>query len=280
MYKKIPIVSGCIVLISLACLFLAFNPGCTDTEPEVVTEYVDVIFLCWLYESYQTAALCSDPVADPNQSQVEIAWDGNSVVWPYEEVIVNHVAFSADLYLETATNYTVSLTSNVGDCAGTVAIPEEVVITNPNYGSTLPLGQDVNCTWTDAAGADFYWVSYYADGYDSNGYYVGYFENDTFITHATLTIPSILFNIPNAVMYEVSLTVEPGGGPPPEPGSTGNMTGSISGFLCTRGDGDYIYFYVGSLQLGIVTNGQRKPSSVKDRMNSYLKQLGVETIIE
>ncbi len=279
MSKKILIVSSWIALFSFICLFLSFNGGCTKTE----TEYVSAIFVCWVNEYYQSALLCSDPLADPDESDVRIEWNTNSVVFPDKVVYTGYIGFMAEIDLEIETNYTVSLTSDVGDCEGTVAIPEGAEITNPSYEEILPFGQAVNCAWADAQGADFYGVWYYADAYDTSGY-VGEVYNDTFITNNSFTIPASFFNIPSAAWYEVHLSVRPNSGSPPLPGSSGNMTGTISGFVNAEGYSDYVYFYVGTPlgtpQLKVSTSHQRKTPSVKERMNAYLKQLGVETVVE
>ncbi len=282
MSKKILIVSSWIAFFSFICLFLSFNGGCTKTETEYIyeTEYVSAIFLCWINDYYQSAVLCSDPLADPDESDVKIEWNTNSVVFPNKVGYTGYISFVANIDLEIATNYTVSLTSDVGDCEGTFTIPEGAEITNPSYEDTLPLGQAVNCAWTDAQGADFYGVWYYADAYDTSGYYVGGVNNDIFITNNTFTIPASFFNIPSAAWYEVSLYVQPNSGSSPLPGSSGNMTGSISGFVNAEGEYDNLYFYVGTPQWKVSTSRQRKTPSVKERMNAYLRQLGVETVVE
>lgn len=276
MSKKILIVSSWIALFSFICLFLSFNGGCTKTK----TKYVSVIFLCWLNDHYQSAMLCSDPLADPDESDVRIEWNTNSVVFPNKVGYTGYISFVANIYLEIATNYTVSLTSDVGDCEGTVAIPEGTEITNPSYEDTLPLGQSVNCAWTDAQGADFYGVLYHAYANDSSGYYVGQVNNYTFITNNSFTIPASFFNIPSATWYAVHLSVQPNSGSFPQPGSSGNMTGSIRGFVNAEGESDGVYFYVGTRQWKVSTSRQRKTPSVKERMNAYLRQLGVETVVE
>lgn len=278
MPKRILVVSSWVALFSFICLFLSLNGGCTKTETE--TEYVSAIFLCWLDDYYQSAVLCSDPLANPDESEVRIEWNSNSVAFPYSVVYAGYIAFEADFILEIATDYTVLLASDVGDCEGTVAIPEETDITDPTYGEILPLGQGVNCAWIDAQGADFYWVMYSAEAYDSAGYYVGEVFNDTFITNNTFTIRADFFDVSGAAWYEAYIGVQPNGGPPPVPGSSGNMTGSISGFVTAEGYPDYVYFYVGTPQLKLSKGPQRKIPSVKERMNTYLGQLGVETVIE
>lgn len=278
MPKRIVVISSWVALFSCLCLVLSFNGGCTKKETE--TEYVSAVFLCWLNSGYQSAVLCSDPLADPDDSEVQIEWNSSSVPISYYAIYAGYIAFEADFYLQIATDYTVSLASDVGNCEGTVAIPEETYITAPSYGQLIQLGQNISCTWMESQGADFYFVGYYADAYDSYGYYITEIHSDTCITNYTYTIPANFFNVPGATFYEVYLFVQPNGGAPPVPGTTGNMTGSISGFVNAAGDYDFTYFYVGTPQTKLSNGPQRKEPSVKDRMNTYLRQLGVETVIE
>jgi len=294
MLKKLLYLFPAITFFLVMCLLssFTFNGGCTKTVHDTTTVYDTVtvhdttlisdgkIFLCWLSEYDQWAVLCSDPVADTAQSQVTIRWNGNSVVFPDESIYPGYLEFGNDLYLSFQTNYTIALNADVGSCEGTITFPEETYITEPSYGATLPIGQDVIVTWTSAQGASFYEFYWWFDAYDSSGNWLDWYWTSGINIDTTYTIDSGLFNVPNAAYYEVEFDVSPFSGPRPEPGAHGNMTGTIPGFLNGRGYGDYVYFYVGTPVGKLSPAPKHDRPSIKERMNTYLKELGIDLTIE
>lgn len=263
-----------VVLFYAFFLVLSSNPGCSKKETE--TEYINAVFMCWISDYYQYGILCSDPIADPDGSVLTITRDTISWTFPDETIYVGYIYFNAAFNLQIATDYTLSLTSDVGDCDGNVAIPASAQITTPAPGSILPIGQNISCSWAASSGANFYWAGYYADAYDINGYYLGYFEEDTFVSSTTLTIPAVKFNIPNAAYYEVSLFVEPHSGSPPQPGASGNMTGSITGFANAVGEYDYTYFAVSIVADRTPKGSVSKIPPMEERMKSYMDHAQID----
>ena len=247
---------------------------------DTITINKNSIFLGWLYDDWQQGILVSDPIADIALSQLQIGWGKETTsVFPYEFTYPGHIMFGNELYLSTGTNYKLTLTSNIGSTQGTVKLPGSTSITQPYNGQLFPLGQNITCMWTDV-GASYYEVYYYIDGYDNNGWWVDGIEKDTFVSTNSLILPAGLFNMSGAVSYEVDFDVQPFEGPLPKPGISGNMTGTIKGFLVAYGNYDYVYFYVGSYLLKTELKHERKQPSRQDHMNAYLKQLGIEQVIK
>ncbi|MBA7518511.1 hypothetical protein ES705_10582 [subsurface metagenome] len=246
------------VVIFLAVWFsFISNGGCTKTETvydtttvyDTLVQYdtLDQHFLwCELFFwDWQNAMLFSDPVADPAQSEVKMEWGTQSFIFPNEVVGPGVLSFQGEQDMDSLTDYTITLTSDVGTCTGTVTLPGAVTITNPNIDDTLPFNQDVYCTWIAAQAADFYYLYYDAGGYDVMGNYIDYVQENTFTTATSHTIPASFFNIPGAVFYGVWFDVDPYTGP--LPGNGFNMSGtSVGGVLLAQGNGDYVWFYVGT----------------------------------
>lgn len=266
----------CLCLILLAAVMLW--PGCTR-ERTITRAQLQNILICWLAEWGGTAMLASDPIADPDRSELEISWGDSSRVFSEEYVYPGYIGFDDPHWLTPETAYAVQLTSNVGGCEGTIVLPGAVGITRPSWRDTLPLGVDVQCVWTPAEGADGYRVLYYADGYDSSGHYIGSCgEYDDFIWVRTvsLVIAASFFDLPGAAYYEVYLDVFPMAGPAPEPGASGNMSGSVRGFLVGYGTGDFMLFYVGVPVGGDAVQPHRREAGSKEALNSYMRALGIE----
>lgn len=274
-YRKILIGFLCML-----CFMLFLNSGCSKKETETETEYINALFMCWISYYSQSGILCSDPIADPDGSRVTISRDTVSSTFPYETMYVGYIYFGAEFYLEIAEEYTLSMNSNIGDCEGTATIPSPAQIMTPAAGSVLQLGQNISCSWAASSGADFYWVGYYVDAYNINGYYLGYFEEDTFVSNTTLTIAATKFDITNAVYYEVQLFVEPYSGSPPLPGASGNMTGSIKGFANAVGDYDYTYFAVSSISDRTPKGTITEIPPMEKRIKSYLEHAQIDCFSE
>jgi len=281
------LISGLAFLL-LMCLLIPVNTGCktktvydTTYIHDTITINKNSIFLCWLYGAWQEGQgiLISDPIADTALSHLKIEWGDTSSLFLYKFIYPGYIGFYDELYLSASTNYKLTLTSNIGSSQGTIKMPDSTTITQPYDWQVIPLGQNITCMWTDA-GSSCYEVYYYIDGYDSYGYWVGGIYKDIFVSTNSLTLPAGLFNIAGAVRYDVDFYVDPFAGPLPSPGASGNMTGTIKGFLIAYGEGDDVYFYVGSSPLKTEQKHDKKQPSRQDHMNAYLKQLGVEQVIK
>jgi len=288
MLKPLSFLTSGLLFLLIVSLLIPVNSGCktktvydTTYIHDTITINKNSIFLCWLYDDWQQGILISDPIADTALSQLQIEWGKDTTsVFPYEYIWPGYIGFDNELYLSAGTNYKLTLTSNIGSSQGTIKMPDSTTITQPPYNwIVLPLGQDITCMWTDA-GSSCYHVYYYIDGYDSYGNWVGEIYKDIFVSTNSLTLPAGLFNISGAVRYEVVFEVTPFAGPLPSPGVSGNMTGTIKGFLIAYGNYSYVYFYVGSAPLKTEQRLERKQPTRQDHMNAYLKQLGVEQVIE
>ncbi|MDD2891164.1 MAG: hypothetical protein PHE49_11100 [bacterium] len=224
--------------------------------------------------------LISDPIADTAQSQAKI----NNRVLPWEGIAPGYLAFIDTMPTIPATNYTIKVTSNLDSSTGSITIPETTAITAPAPldGDTLPLGQAVTCSWTAAQGAQYYDVQYGAQLYDSTGNDIADLPNrQLYSTTTGITIPSYYFIVPGVAYYRVHLEVTPYSGVMPQIGQAGNMTGTIKGFLIGENRYSYLVFYVGTPVKGKSKGSfSDRKSSRKDRINKYLRNLGVNTVVE
>jgi len=92
--------------------------------------------------------------------------------------------------------------------------------------------------------------------------------------NTTITIPSTFFTYPGAYYYHVGVYVYPERGPRLQAGATGNMTGTIKGFLNAEGDNGYTQFYVGTPpKSAIIPKMEHNEPNRQERMNKYLKVL-------
>jgi len=282
--KKILYASLSVAIFAFVCLSSTFTGGCTKTIHDTTTvydtltihdtTYTGSFLLGMLYDYGQQAILLSDPVADPTQSNVTIKWGSSSVTFPDKYIYPGYLAFQNDLFLSSSTDYTLALISPVGTSQGTIRLPQSTYITQPSYGDTLLVGNDVVVVWSTATNADYYSIYYGIDAYDSSGSYIDYYYLDTFVVNTSLTIASSHFSIPNAAYYDVWVDVYPCSGPPPASGSSGNMTGTIPGYLIGEGNGDYTDFYVGVPIAKIKQARKHEPPSRSERMQVYIDKLG------
>lgn len=272
-----------LIPVIIIAMFLAF-PGCKkNTTTGNGDTNTAATILCWLYNSGSQLILISDPIADPAQSEAKIKWGSNSRTFPSEGIGPDYVVFEDTTTLVPLTNYTIELTSNLGNSSGTIALPESTLITAPLDDDTLSLGQPVTCTWTSAQGAQYYDVYYDASAYNDSGYIGECSMREVYPTSNSITIPVSYFNVLGAAYYYVFLHVATCSGPIPQAGQTGNMSGTIKGFLVGNGSGQYINFYVGTPVKGTAVGGtsqSRLSDTRKDRMNSYLHHLGLSAVIQ
>jgi hypothetical protein len=264
----------------LGFLVLSFI-GCTKDNPMIETKTVYVnqpkIFLCWVGSSTSNAKIYSDPVADVGQSTVTMSWATNSVVFDrgvYEPGYIEFWRLNNDRFGDTL--ITIVMTSNVGNCSGTVKVPSPTNFIFPNNNDTLPLGS-VNCKWLTAANAEWYDLSYFTCGYDTiNDRWLNKGWIDTFVVSDSLIIPASFFDLPNVGFYDIAMLFQPYSGPKPQAGTVGNMAGDMKGFLVGQGEGWWIHFYIGSAK-GIKPTRMPIPKRVVSKYNKrYFEKIGIE----
>lgn len=261
-----------ITTLLIICALLFYATSCTKTVTE--TETKSFIVFCMLEEFFSLVELTSDPMPDINSFNATKEWDGNSITFLERYITSGKVKLYDFTGNTLGTTYTVKVTSNLGNAEGSITLPESISITQPSYKDTVPIG-DVTMSWS-STGADWYGLHFYIYACDSFGYQVNWEDLDTLITTTTLFIPSSHFNVTGAVYYYVSGSIYANAGPPPIPGTSGNMTGTLKGFLVGFGDNESIYFYVGTPTI-ISGHQQRKRSiSTEERMNAYLRKLDIK----
>ncbi|MDD5528656.1 MAG: hypothetical protein PHX21_01345 [bacterium] len=271
-------------VVTLFVVAVTVFSGCKKTTTTGSTDDTNTaaMILGFLYTGYSQVIFLSDPIADTAQSQVKIKWGTNSIVFPQEGIAPGYLAFMDSTLLTPLTTYTLELTSNLGNSGGSITFPDTIKITAPLDHDTLALGQ-VNCTWTAAQNAQYYDVWYYAAAYNDSS--LGPIGNcpdrRVYPVSNSLTIPASYFNVAGATWYYVYLGIAPCSGKLAQVGQTGNMTGDIKGFITAEGNNRGVDFYVGTPTKGAVKGNfaDRMPSR-KDRINSYLKYLGVNTVVE
>jgi len=258
--------------------------GCSKKEtPTSTTTTVTVskTALCYIGDYGGWVALVSDPMADTSQSNATLSWGGSKTSRVFQDKYLWTGYIGLEWDPDSAWGYshqfkdtvlTLAITSNIGNCQGTIQVPDSAYINTPSAGDTLPIGS-VTCTWAAAARAEWYQVYYSASAYDSSGYYLGWIEGKHVTTTGNnITIPASYFNYPGAQYYQVYAGVYPYRGPKPQAGSTGNMTGTTKGFLVGEGKGDYTYFYVGTPPKNVkIAKAEHKEPSRQERMNKYLE---------
>ncbi len=271
------IVMSGIVLVAILIVFSVFTTGCTKEE-----EALQAIFMCWTSGDWEEAILTSDPIANIAQSDVVIEWDTLSHTFPYKDLYNGIIIFDDTIYVDSLEDFTIELTSDVGDCEGTITLPGATSIIDPDYNDTLPLGGTVTVTWHAAQDADYYGVYYDLDAYDSTGSWIVWnYDTVRYVTSTSHTIPGGVFDAPDAAYYSVYFEAYPFSGVMPVAGETGNMTGSVNGFLLGEGEGDWIGFWVGEpLKKATKAISTPKQTTEKDRINAYLEALGIEKVIQ
>jgi hypothetical protein len=128
-----------------------------------------------------------------------------------------------------------------------------------DFGLSLPLnqyilGQDsaLVSAWSRSSGAQWYWLSVFADYdyYDTLGAWDNYtFTLDTMVGDTALALgPERLFPpfVGEVIEGDASVTVQAGYGPALEPGEVGNVQGNACGFASAINVPAERYFYVGS----------------------------------
>ncbi len=257
--------------------------GCSKTETPtsstnaITTSKIAVCYVVKYFDFfYSGARLVSDPVADISTSNTTLTWGDSLNSITYQKMqIQGGIEFEFDTthnFLDTT--LTLKVISDVGNCQGSIQIPESTYLYTPSFGAILPI-DSVICTWAKAARADWYWVQYEAYAFDSLDNYLGYLENEiTVATDTTISLPNTFFDYTGADYYHVYLYIYPLHGPEVQAGAIGNMTGTIKGFLNSEGQMGYTYFYVGSPLKGVKTSMiEHKTPSPKERIDKYLQMI-------
>lgn len=266
----------CTTLIS-AAICIAFC-GCGKSKTVTETVYTDVnkIFVCTIgYNS--EAYLTSVPTADTALTTLKMSWDVTLITFK-ENLINGGISFTLPDGTPYPPSYPaididVSLTSNIGNCQGIIKIPRYINSFTPSYGDTFPLG-DVLCNWSKAVYAEWYSIYCYYTAYDSAGNWLRSNEYYAYSSDTSHTISSSNFNSTAAKYYSVSLQVTPSRGVKPVAGSTGNMTGTVNGFLISEGSSRGAYFYVGTPLKNIkLPKTEHKQPGSKDRMKRYIQTI-------
>jgi len=271
-------------VLSIICglAFLSFNiTSCNKTVTEVVYDTTSVhdttqqnFVSCMLYLWGSEACLFSNPLTDPDSVDARKEWSGDTIIFPIKLTYPDHIELKDNSNNIACTTYTIKVTSNLGNAEGNICIPGSISMTLPSNGDTLPIG-DVTVSWTTGQKADFYWVSGYMISYDSLGSGFELTDIDTFLFAVSFVIPSTFFNIDNAKYHYVYLDVYPYSGSLPVPGTSGNMTGTLNGFLNALGNGGSVYFYVGTPIAKVNMYHMKWKKSLDDIRNTYLHALSI-----
>lgn len=242
--------------------------GCTKTKEKKVpvNAWCEGFLNSW---GWQQAFLISDPVEDLNKCNASLKWDGNQQIFKRKERHPDGVYFTDTTIICTlATQYTLEISSQTfGKSSGSVFIPESTLITEPDWGDTLPIG-NVQVTWTPSSNTDFYSLSIYIDAYDSFGLWISSQEIDTFLTTTSFTISSSHFQVPDAEYYYVDMNVFPYSGDL----YSANMSGDFKGFLFGEGQGDWTSFYVGTPVVLKFSSSSKIPS-FRERIEKIRKTI-------
>ena len=246
----------------------ASTENITQVVHDTSTQNIFICHLCHPMTGGSCAMLFSDPVADSSQSEVKR--DGHVFTLKREEY-PGCLWFGDFTPLHGREKYTVRLTSNIGNCDGSIIMPGALSILQPKDCNTLSAYHNVYSEWSSAPGADFYYICYHAEGYNSHGDLVGICEYiEDFITSTSYAIPISYFDIRGTTYYGVNLSVIPCAGPLPEPNTDGNMTGDVTGFLTALGEGDCVWSYLGK---PAKSEHRMEMPGIGRYMDTYLKVL-------
>lgn len=206
---------------------------------------------------WQYAYLISDPVEDPAKCDAILKWGQNQKIFEIKDKILTGIEFWDTLIsCNPNTQYTLEINSQTfGKSSGNVIIPSGTQIVNPDWEDTLPIG-NVQISWTTAQNATFYCLYISIDAYDETGEWIDDEYIDTFITSTSFTIPSSYFQVEGAAYYIVYCDVFPYSGKLYE----ANMSGNFKGYLFGEGEGDWIYFYVGTPVVSAPLKTHEKPT--------------------
>jgi len=133
-----------------------------------------------------------------------------------------------------------------------LVMPADFRLTVPSDTYILKLESTLVSTWRSARGAQWYWVSIFADyDYeDSTGSWENYeFNLDTLVHDTSIALPpnrTFPAFVHKLLEGDALITVWAGYGPPIEPGDYGNVRGTAVGFVNAINQPRERYFYVGA----------------------------------
>jgi len=278
------VVNKAAVLLLMAGLFIGCSKTVTPTST-TTTVTTPKMALGWISNYGGQAILLSDPAPDTALSNVSLNWGGSktSRTFQYKTYYSGYIVLEWEPDTTWFVSYpyyhdfsdtvlTVSFASNIGNSQGSIQLPGATYIITPVYDDTLPITA-ATCIWSKPARADWYSVYYHFDAYDSLGNYLSCMgSKETFTADTTYTIPASYFSNAGAIYYQGYFDYYPCSGPKPQANISGNMTGTIKGFLVGEGDGSWAYFYVDNPPKGIKTSTMKHEApSRQERMNKYLE---------
>lgn len=251
----------------------------TTVVHDTTTINVTKMALCFVYNSDCVVDIVSDPTPDYSLSNAALSWGNGPTTLLFKEKVQRSgwVALYLDIYDTLGythqfgdTVLTLNVNSNIGSCQGTIQVPENTNITSPSDYDTVAIGS-VTCTWANSARAEWYGVYYYAVACSADSWNL-LEEKYTPTTGSSIIIPASYFNYPGTQYYIVGVGVSPFCGPLAQVGATGNMSGTIKGFLISEGGSSYIDFYVGTPPKNAkLPKIEKLEPSRQERMNKYLK---------
>jgi hypothetical protein len=160
----------------------------------------------------------------------------NNDTLPMEDFEMGNTEFNYSVpktLINLGSNYKLKVDYGEGTGEATDTMPGEFTITSPNVSYVLHKGNDLNITWGQSTGAQWYWLHidlYYY--YHSFGYFE--FELDTIIkgTSYSLSAGRIFpVNVDSISSGYGSVDIEAYSGPEQIPGSKGNFKGDAVGFF-------------------------------------------------
>ena len=230
--------------ISSLCL-TTIGCGKRDSCTGIVADSTTILSIA-LSRHFSFASLTCEDSLDPDSIDIIKIWNGDSILFAFKWQ--NN---SNELHLNDTTGnsygvpYTFSLISNFASAEGTITFPEMAAFTYPSENDTLPI-EDIEVTWADCYGADYYSLYKEIAACDSAGDLIEMEYIDTILATPSITIWATEFNVIEAAFYVVYLFLRPKAGILPSMGEPANMTGNILGYMYADGDGDIMSFYVGT----------------------------------
>jgi len=166
--------------------------------------------------------------------------------------------------------------SNLGNCSGSITIPDKIVFSSHEDSSSVTKDNDLTLNWNNAG--DFYNVSIVYQARDSNGYYISNVPDiDDSLGLEDNVLLTSSFKIPGKLLAydgEIYIYVDAVNGPIPREGVSGNMSCDSDGFLYSMNNWDdsrngTLYLRVGNYQGKILS----KKIAHSDRKKRILERL-------
>ena len=230
-----------------------------SAKPEAILTATVIIDGTSLNTLNAWATLSAEQLTDPSAS--ELVMNNMSLPAHFDGY---DLTYYGDIPLSDT--ITLSFTSTeFGNATGSVrANQDSVGVTLPTYQDTLPADQDVLVQWTSDGSSDFYWLWVYVEFRDSLWNGLGTKRWTLAITDSTrYIIPKDSLNISGMAFASASVTVEPTNGPLLEPGTQGNLSGDVGGFLHAKGFSGDVWFYVGNPVKGFVPREIKEPTQAE-----------------